>query len=200
MVDNLEIYEGIHSSRSAIALPDNEESELSITLDVVADGDISFYKFVSSENNYDFLKFKINGQKLDEWSGVDLAWSFVSFPVISGVNTFKWEYEKDASQSDGQDCAWIDYIVFPPVYIAPSFNNEINTSIKIYPNPSKGIFNIYFDNLIEHNVQILDLNGKVLSSKKTNHLMLDYDLTQMSSGSYLIKIMPENIIYQILKQ
>ena len=200
VVDNLEIYEGIHSSRSAIALPDNEESELSITLDVVADGDISFYKFVSSENNYDFLKFKINGQKLDEWSGVDLAWSFVSFPVISGVNTFKWEYEKDASQSDGQDCAWIDYIVFPPVYIAPSFNNEINTSIKIYPNPSKGIFNIYFDNLIEHNVQILDLNGKVLSSKKTNHLMLDYDLTQMSSGSYLIKIMPENIIYQILKQ
>ena len=114
LVDNTEIYEGVHSSRSAISLPDNEESELSVNLNVLADGDISFFKFVSSEYDFDFLKFKINGTKLDEWSGIDTVWSFVSFPVSAGLNTFKWEYDKDASQSDGLDAAWICLLYTSP--------------------------------------------------------------------------------------
>ena len=58
-------HEGVFSTRSAIGLPDDEESELSITLDIVAPGNISFWKFVSSELNEDELKFKINGDKLE---------------------------------------------------------------------------------------------------------------------------------------
>ena len=42
-----------------------------------------FYKFVSSEFNFDFLKFKINGTKVGEWSGEDTVWSFASFPVTN---------------------------------------------------------------------------------------------------------------------
>jgi hypothetical protein len=45
---------------SPTLLPDNQESELSVEVNVLMPGDISFYKFVSSEFNFDFLKFKIN--------------------------------------------------------------------------------------------------------------------------------------------
>ena len=199
-VDDVELYEGIYSSRSAVALPDNEESELSITVNVLANGDISFYKFVSSELDFDFLKFKINGSKVGEWSGIDSVWSFISFPVNTGVNTFKWEYDKDASWNDGQDAAWIDYIVFPPIYINQTSITETNLDINIFPNPSKGIFNIIINDDKKHAIEISDLNGKKINVTKGSTQAKQFDMTQYPAGTYMIKILPENIIYQIVKQ
>ncbi len=199
-VDDVELYEGIYSSRSAVALPDNEESELSITVNVLANGDISFYKFVSSELDFDFLKFKINGSKVGEWSGIDSVWSFISFPVNTGVNTFKWEYDKDASWNDGQDAAWIDYIVFPPIYINQTSITETNLDINIFPNPSKGIFNIIINDDKKHAIEISDLNGKKINVTKKSAQAKRFDMTQYPAGTYMIKILPENIIYQIVKQ
>ena len=200
VVDNNEIYEGIYSSRSAIALPDDEESELSIIVDVIASGDISFYKFVSSEYNFDFLKFKINGNKLAEWSGIDTAWSFVSFPVTIGNNTFKWEYEKDASWSDGQDGAWIDYIVFPPINISQTSLLDYKLEINIFPNPTKGIFNISFNDEECHTIEISDVNGRKIDVLKSSNINNQFDMVNYPSGTYIITILPENIIYQIVKQ
>ena len=199
-VDDVELYEGIYSSRSAVALPDNEESELSITVNVLANGDISFYKFVSSELDFDFLKFKINGSKVGEWSGIDSVWSFISFPVNTGVNTFKWEYDKDASWNDGQDAAWIDYIVFPPIYINQTSITETNLDINIFPNPSKGIFNIIINDDKKHAIEISDLNSKKINVTKGSTQAKQFDMTQYPAGTYMIKILPENIIYQIVKQ
>ena len=200
VVDDNEIYEGVYSSRSAIALPDNEESELSITVEVIANGDISFYKYVSSELNFDFLKFKINGTKLAEWSGIDTVWSFVSFPVNTGINTFKWEYEKDASWDDGQDGAWIDYIVFPPIYINQTSILETNLDINIFPNPTKGIFNIIINDEKKHSIEISDLNGKKLNIINSTNISNRFDMVKYPAGTYMITILPENIIYQIIKQ
>ena len=199
-VDDIELYEGIYSSRSAVALPDNEESELSITVNVLANGDISFYKFVSSELDFDFLKFKINGSKVGEWSGIDSVWSFISFPVNTGVNTFKWEYDKDASWNDGQDAAWIDYIVFPPIFINQTSITETNLDINIFPNPSKGIFNIIINDDKKHAIEISDLNSKKINVTKGSTQAKQFDMTQYPAGTYMIKILPENIIYQIVKQ
>ena len=83
-----------------------------VEMDVVADDNISFYYKVSSESSYDFLTFYIDGVQMDEWSG-DEGWSQTSYPVTAGTHTFKWEYSKDMSVSNGEDCAWVDYIVFP---------------------------------------------------------------------------------------
>ena len=194
------MYEGVYSSRSAVALPDNEESELSIIVNVLASGDISFYKFVSSELDFDFLKFKINGTKVGEWSGIDSVWSFVSFPVNTGFNTFKWEYDKDASWNDGQDGAWIDYIVFPPIYINQTSITETNLDINIFPNPSKGIFNIVINDDKKHIIEISDLNGKKINVIKGSTQAKQFDMRQYPAGTYMIKILPENIIYQMVKQ
>ena len=201
-IDSIQIYEGIYSSRSAIGLPDNEESELSVTLDVIAPGDITFYKFVSSEQDYDELKFKINGNKVGEWSGIDVSWSLASFPVNVGQNTFKWEYEKDASVADGQDGAWIDYIVFPPISSTtnPSGNNYQEIDFKIYPNPTMGSFSIVFNDNKKRIINIIDPIGKKIESVEVNDSEINFDISNYQAGMYQITITPDNITYLISKQ
>ena len=95
-------------------ISDNQMSTMEIDVDVTTDGEISFMKKVSSESNYDFLKFYIDGQLQGEWSG-EVSWSAETFLVNAGQHTFSWIYSKDASVSDGSDKAWIDYILFPPM-------------------------------------------------------------------------------------
>ncbi len=103
--------EGNHSMQN-VDINDNQTASISITMDVAADGEISFWKKVSSENNYDYLRFYINGQSQGEWCG-EAAWTEETFDVSAGEVTFEWKYEKDTSVSNGSDCGWIDMITFP---------------------------------------------------------------------------------------
>ena len=81
-------------------------------------GQVSFDKKVSSEGNYDYLVFYIDGVEQARWSG-DVNWSNETFAVSAGVHTFKWEYEKDGSVSSGSDSAWIDEVTFPAINSNP---------------------------------------------------------------------------------
>ena len=198
-IDNNQVYEGAFSSKSGM-IPDNEESELSIIVDVTAPGDISFFKFLSSEQDYDFLKFKINGNKVGEWSGEDNAWSFISFPVSVGQNTFKWEYEKDGGVTSGQDCAWVDYIVFPPINLGTTAIIDTDVEFEIFPNPTMGSFNLTFNDVKDHVVEIYDNNGKLIQKNEKQRIASSLDIEKYAAGTYTIKVMPEGITYQIVKQ
>jgi len=168
---------------------------------VTAPGDISFYKFVSSEENYDFLQFYIDGNKQGEWSGIDNAWSFVSFPVAVGNHNFEWEYDKDGAVSEGQDCAWLDYIVFPPIDLGQPTNiDESKFDFELFPNPTMGSFNLTFNDASSHTVEIFDSKGKMIVLLANQSINTIVDLEKYSSGTYTIKISPENITYQIVKQ
>ncbi|MCD4731449.1 MAG: T9SS type A sorting domain-containing protein [Bacteroidales bacterium] len=104
-------YEGTYCVKSG-NIGDNQSSYLSITFDVLANGEISFFKKVSSEASWDYLKFYIDNNMIDQWSG-EVSWSESTYSVTSGQHTFKWEYEKDGSVSNGGDCAWLDFICLP---------------------------------------------------------------------------------------
>jgi hypothetical protein len=110
-------YEGIYSARSG-SITHNQTSDLIVELYVAEASTISFYRKVSSESGYDFLRFFIDGVHQAQWSG-EVAWSQVSFPVSAGPRTFMWRYYKDGSVNTGSDCAWIDYIVFPAIVPPP---------------------------------------------------------------------------------
>jgi len=199
VIDNANIYEGVHSSKSGAGLPDGEVSHLNINIDVTAPGDISFFKFVSSEA-YDYLQFYIDGNKQGEWSGIDNAWSFVSFPVTVGNHDFEWEYDKDASVSDGQDCAWIDYIVFPPMYIAPSAVVESKIDFELFPNPTIGSFILTFNDVINHEVEIYDNAGRLVEKMEGQMGVSSFDIKKYTAGTYTIKVLPEGVSYKIIKQ
>ena len=105
-------YDSSNAAKSAV-ITHSQATSMSVTLTVPVAGNISFWKKVSSEQNYDFLKFYINGVLKNSWSGTADNWSQVTFPVQAGQNIFKWEYMKDSMVSSGSDCAWIDNVIFP---------------------------------------------------------------------------------------
>lgn len=145
-------YEGNYTAISG-AIEDNQTSELILTLEVSSAGTISFYRKVSSEGNYDFLRFYIDGVQQDQWSGT-VDWGEVSYPVTAGTRTFKWTYYKDYSVSSGSDCAWVDYIIFPPsLIVAPEITlSQISYTKIIVPG---GTLN---DNLVIENDGTVGLN------------------------------------------
>ncbi len=105
------VYSGNYAAKSG-TISHNQNTALELVLNVAAAGNVSFYRKVSSEANYDFLKFYIDGTEMGSWSGTQ-DWAQFSYPVSPGNRTFRWVYSKDGSVNGGSDCAWIDEIVFP---------------------------------------------------------------------------------------
>jgi len=115
-IDAAEAYEGTYCAVSQ-DIGNSQTATLSVTMDVATDGEISFYYKVSSEDGgsyfYDGLAFYIDGEEQDQWQG-EIDWTQASYSVSAGTDVeFKWEYDKDGSVSNGGDCGWIDYVVFP---------------------------------------------------------------------------------------
>jgi len=76
---------------------------------VTGPGTLSFYWKVSSEDSYDFLKFKIDGAIYSQMSG-EVDWHKVTYDIASGSHTLMWSFNKDASDSEGSDAEWLDKI------------------------------------------------------------------------------------------
>lgn len=119
-----EAHLGTHSLKSG-AIGHNGMTEIYTTLNVSVAGDVTFWRKVSSESGYDFLKFYIDTVELGSWSG-NLDWAEITYPVSVGQHTFTWRYSKDYSTASGSDCAWIDDITLPtssgssvPVFYLP---------------------------------------------------------------------------------
>lgn len=104
-------FEGEFSAKSG-PISHSQSSQLLLQYESNVDDTISFYRKVSSESGFDKLHFYMDATKLGEWTG-DIKWGKVSYPVPAGNHMFKWVYLKDANGSNGDDCAWLDYIVFP---------------------------------------------------------------------------------------
>jgi len=122
LITNVTPYEGTYCARSG-DINDNQESWISLTYDVYSPENISFWYRVSSEANYDYLTFYIDNVSIDSWAGI-VPWTQASYPVTAGTHTFKWRYNKDISVSTGEDAAFVDYIVFPPMEIEAFFTSD----------------------------------------------------------------------------
>ncbi|WPO80338.1 T9SS type A sorting domain-containing protein [Flavobacterium sp. KACC 22761] len=70
---------------------------------------------------------------------------------------------------------------------APDFNL---TSFQFYPNPVIDILNIE-NNAVIDDVEIIDVSGKSVLSKKINALSAGIDLSSLSSGVYILKVTSE---------
>lgn len=115
---------GTYSAKAG-TITHNQSTSIEFTFDVES-GNITFYRKVSSESNYDWLRFYIDGVQKDQWSGTQ-NWTQFSYAVAAGIRTFKWTYSKDGSVSSGSDTAWIDDIQFPtacPAQIIGDFDED----------------------------------------------------------------------------
>ena len=102
---------GAYSMKSGV-ITHNESSSLVLNFTAVRDGEVSFFYKTSTENNYDWFNFYLDGQKVDRWSGLH-DWTYVYYDVAAGEHTLKWEYAKDYSVNGNEDCVWIDEVCLP---------------------------------------------------------------------------------------
>ena len=126
-------YEGYYHAVSG-NIDDEETSSFEIQYEVMANDSISFYKKVSTEQDYDYLKFFIDNNLKAEWSGSQ-SWTKETFAVTPGLRTFKWVYEKDYSTTGGIDKVWVDYITLPTMIATTVFagpNNQSCDTIVFY--------------------------------------------------------------------
>ena len=110
-VDNSTSNTGTFSARSG-AIEHANLTTLQVEMNITEDGEISFFKKISSEANNDKLTFYIDNTAKSEWSG-EVDWSRETFSVTAGTHKFKWIYLKNGNGSYGDDCCWIDDVQFP---------------------------------------------------------------------------------------
>ncbi|MCF8297736.1 MAG: T9SS type A sorting domain-containing protein [Saprospiraceae bacterium] len=197
-----EAYAGQYCMKSGV-INNSQSTIMSLTLDVLIDDTISFYKKVSCENDpwgedYDFLEFFINNTSMGKWDGI-INWSKEEFAVAAGTTIFKWVYTKDNMQSAGSDCAWIDNIIFPPIATPASINDvERNMSFEIYPNPFKDKFTLKIENPIQSkiNIEIYNSFGQVVKSVYNNlpigQQSIDVNCMDLNSGLYFCRIITKD--------
>lgn len=110
-ITDIDTFEGFYCAKSG-GISNGQSSEMSLTMVVTSDDSIAFYRKVSSQTNFDLLRFFIDEVLWDEVSGEN-DWHRVAAPVGQGMHTFKWVYQKNANTSGGSDCGWVDYIDLP---------------------------------------------------------------------------------------
>ncbi len=189
-------WEGTYCSRSG-DIGNNESSILEIVADVQFEDDLSFVHKVSSEANYDFLKFYIDGELKNQWSG-ESGWTKSSYQVDSGEHSFKWVYMKDGYFNDGEDAAWLDYIELPAFEVNTTTTVDAVTpasSFAVYPNPFERFITISYEVHAPGDVSINLYNayGQWIRQLYNNRqsagdYQFAFDGEQLSPGVYLLAI------------
>jgi hypothetical protein len=125
-IDNTNSHEGTYSARSGY-IGHNQSTTLQTIRVLTVGGNITFWYKVSSENNFDFLRFYVDGVQQGQWSGTAVTtWTQATYALTAGTRTLTWTYSKDGSVIGGSDAAWIDDIIFPPSTSPSVFNPPQN--------------------------------------------------------------------------
>ena len=192
-IDTTDTQEGIYSIQSS-DIGYNQIAEISVEMNYLTDGNITFWHKVSTETGYDFLKFFINRNERMRNSGIS-SWRKFSYPVPAGVQTFKWQYEKNNSGDSGDDCVWIDNITFEGA-ISTSIDNgqfTIDNSelYQNYPNPFNPSTEISFslDRVQVVKLSVYNLSGQLVSELVNKKLdkgihKINFNASDLNSGIY----------------
>ncbi|MEC8613824.1 MAG: hypothetical protein VXY17_00275, partial [Verrucomicrobiota bacterium] len=101
-------YDGVDAVESGSIFA-NELSRFSISKKTKS---VSFWYKVSSEDNYDFFEFYIDGSEIIKESG-EIGWTQYTNNSLGNTNhTFEWRYTKDGDVDARSDKAWVDQVYF----------------------------------------------------------------------------------------
>jgi hypothetical protein len=160
---------------------------LTVTHDIAVPVGVSTFTVITEENAY--VAISMGGQLLDaqfaDFTGiVDL-----NFPPISSVGTVDVVVTKQFKQP---------YIGSFQLGTTAVIDTEFD--FEIFPNPTMGSFNLTFNDTEIHTVELYDNSGKLISKMDKQKGVSSFDIKKYSAGTYTIKVMPEGITYQIVKQ
>ncbi len=181
-------FDGVYCATNS-DINDNESSELLLSLTALLDDSVSFWYKLSSEQDWDYLRFYIDGTELGAWSGLG-SWTYASFPLTAGTHTLKFLYEKDNIISAGLDCAFLDNIRFPFGTQVTGISTSVHAGadVQVWPNPSNGQFQVK-TSLLNGQWLLRDVSGRtVLSGSTRGSENFIVDGNRMQAGLYLLEI------------
>ncbi|KAJ6255725.1 hypothetical protein M0813_11112 [Anaeramoeba flamelloides] len=90
-----------------------ESSNSTLEIELKGMGDVSFYWKVDSEEESDYLMFSVDDDEVARISG-QKDWAEYNYTIDShnGTHYLKFQYSKDYSVNEGEDCGRVDKLVF----------------------------------------------------------------------------------------
>lgn len=67
-------------------------------------------------------------------------------------------------------------------------NPALTASINVYPNPSRGVFNVEIPNVDNAEISIVTLTGKQVYSGTTSQSITKVDLSDLAAGMYMVRV------------
>ena len=201
-------HSGSYCARSAQNLPNNSSSKMTITISPNADGQLSYYRKVSSEANYDKFILYVDDNQVDVASG-NVPWTQFVTEIPAGTHTICFSYEKDYSQASGSDCASIDDIMLPCVGIMV-IEDVVDTShvsveeyakahATVFPNPTSDRVIIESENPVQK-VVLFDLNGRIVKTEiLSGENRCEMLMGDVPAGFYLLQLTFDDQQIQNLK-
>jgi subtilisin-like proprotein convertase family protein len=98
--------DGIDAARSG-SISDGGSSSMQTS--VTGPVTVAFWWQVSSEFDYDKLRFFVDGEEVRSISG-NVTWTQMAHYVPAGLHTLRWSYEKDVNTVAGLDAGWVDVL------------------------------------------------------------------------------------------
>lgn len=122
-------------------------------------------------------------------------------------NALEFDYVKSILQEDGKIVSVGNTFCYDgeeDIFLLRHNNNPLaiaefdNYKTTIYPNPSKGIFNIENNFYSENEIyQITDITGKIIALGQLGNSHTQVDLSSAQSGVYFLKT--SNAVFRLLK-
>lgn len=208
------IYHAAIGMRTCFALPSEARTYFNSNLDQVLWGSpknvLDTYFGYSTNSEYktrsdyteqewvDMIKAQIDlNQPVLSWGyvGQDLHWVFDGYDGNNIHFNFGFNGQYDGFYDIIDDNQSGDYAlinIYPSTYTS---NTEItNSEINIYPNPSKGIFNVSLNNNLNNSELIIYNNlGNVVLQKSISSNQTPVVMSNQSKGVYFVKIINEKI-------
>ena len=138
------------------------------------------------------MKFYIDGQEKDKWSG-EKDWSLETYTLNEGLRTLEWTYSKDVYVGEGQDCAWVDNIQFPPTAIIVDVETVEERNVNIYPNPARDFVRVSTVNGQQSTVKIYNTIGMLVDEIEMSSDEIEINVTDYNPGIYFINIRNEEL-------
>ena len=84
----------------------------------------------------------------------------------------------------------IDGVLLP---ISTSIEENINLDVLVYPNPAVNVLNVTLNSNELFDLTITDLNGKNILTERVSNMSNMVDISNLSSGMYLLRIANSNV-------
>ena len=192
------IKTGNNSTESA---PTNTESLASYTFTITETGTYTLWARVITPNaNDDSFWLNMDNGTWFSWNNIAASsnWIWVSgqsYSLTKGEHTFNIAYREDGAKLDKIYLTKSNNIPTDKGLSATNcntssgiqFKNE-SDKLKIYPNPADDTINITLldSELLDNNLSILDLNGRVIKELSKLNLINKINISDLIPGQYVI--------------